>query len=121
MRINFNQKGSGKFGVLVATIIVILLIYAIVKYMPVKLNAYEFQDYMEKIARDPYYSNEKLVRSALLQKASEMRIPLQDSDIKVSISQAGCDIDVRYKVTIETPFMKKTLDFNPRVSEKRIY
>ena len=120
MRINFNQKGSGKFGVLIATIIVILLVYAIVKYVPVKLDSYEFQDLMEKIARDPSY-NEKEIRGALLQKASELKIHLQDKDIKVMLSQGGCDIEVHYAITIETPFMTKTLDFNPRVSEKRIF
>lgn len=120
MMMRSKELGAGKFGLFIFTIIIIILIYGVVKYLPIKLNSYEMQDYMEKIARNPSYSESELKKS-LLEKAKELNIPLTDSQITINLSQEKCDIEINYQVTIETPFMTKILPFNLKVSEKRIY
>ncbi len=114
-----NQLGAGKFGLFIFTIIIILVIYALVKYLPVKLNSYELLDTMERLARNAAY-NEEMIKKELISKARELNIPLSESQIKVRTYSERCDIEVDYQITIETPFMTKTLPFNLKVSEKRI-
>jgi hypothetical protein len=116
-----NQLGTSKIGLLIITIVIIVVAYAALKYIPVKLNAYEFQDFMERIARDPAYHDKESITNTLMNKARELDLPIKESQIKVSIGRGSVDIDVNYQVVIQTPFMEKTLIFNPKASEKRIY
>lgn len=120
MIMRHKELGAGKFGLFIFIVIIIILVYGVVKYLPIKLNSYEMQDYMEKTARNASFT-ESMIRKGLLEKAKELNIPLSDSQIKVNISQDRCDIEINYAITIETPFMTKTLPFNLKVSEKRIY
>jgi hypothetical protein len=114
------QEGAGKFGLFIFTIIIIIIAYAAIKYIPIKLNSYEMQDYMEKLARNAAYKDDEIKR-LLIAKAKELNIPLSDSQIRITSSPERCDIEVNYQVTLETPFMQKTFPFNLKVSEKRIY
>ncbi len=114
-----NEIGASKFGVFLLTVILIVVGYGAIKYIPIKLDSYEFQDYMERLARDPSYNEDEIIK-ALLQKAKDLNIPLTESQIKVDISGGRCEIIVDYEIIINTPIMQKKLEFHPRVSERRI-
>ena len=116
-----NHSGASKIGFLFVTIFVIVIAYAAIKYIPTRLNAYEFQDAMERIARDPAYYDKNGIISALVKKANELDLPIKENQIKVDMAKGRVEITVDYQVVIVTPFMEKTLEFHPKVSEKRIF
>lgn len=123
MKKHIRQKGTGKFGLFILTIIIIIVAYAAIKYVPIRINAYEFQDYMERIARDPAYpcfGDKTSTIQALLLKAKQLNLPITEPQIKINWNYGNCEISVDYEIIINTPIMQKKLEFHPSVSEKRI-
>lgn len=116
-----NQTGVSKIGIIILTILLFFIVYAALKYIPMKLNSVNFYDRMERIARDPAYREKDAIVFELMKKARELNLPITPNQIKVDMSRGNVEIQVDYQVVISTPFMEKTFEFHPRVSEKRIY
>ena len=116
-----NQTGTSKLGILIITILLIMVAYSALKYIPMKLDSADFFDRMERVARDPGFRDKDAMVNELIKKARELNLPINADQIKVEIGRGNVEISVDYQVVIQTPFKDFVFDYHPHVSEKRIY
>lgn len=116
-----NQTGVSKIGILIITILIIVIAFAALKYIPMQLHSYDFLDRMERLARDPAYHTKDSIQDELLKKARELDLPVTPNQIKIDMSRGNVDIQADYQVVISTPVRDFIFDFHPHVSEKRVY
>lgn len=99
-----GERGEGRFGTMVALLIVLVGIYLGVKCVPVMISVYAFRDYLEEEAR--YSSMRKSddeARARILRKAKELDLPVNAKAIDYSKTSSRIEIKVTYAVPIETP------------------
>lgn len=93
MRTN-GERGEGRVGLLIAVVLVAIAIFLGVKYIPVRVNAYEFRDFVEEECRfAAVRKSDDEVRKRILQKAEELDIPLDPK--KLSLERRAGEMVIR--------------------------
>ncbi len=102
-----RRRESGKidFGLIIFILLLAGLIYFLFQYVPPKVNAMQFKDEMNKFNTDPDYKlrrlSEEQVQDILLQKAKDLKLPIEKKDIKVSRIEQDFKIEVSFQVPID--------------------
>lgn len=73
-----RERGEGRLGVILALALLAVGIFLAVKIIPVRIAAYEFQDFIQGECRyAAVRKSDDVVKQRILQKAKELDIPLK--------------------------------------------
>lgn len=112
-----RERGEGRMGAVISLLILVCLIYLGFKYIPVMVNTYSFRDYMEEEARyAAIRKGDEEIRNRLYERARELTLPVEKSNIQVQRSRSEVTISVKYMVPIETPVFTHRWEFTERAS-----
>ena len=110
-----NQKGEGRIGLLVSLVLLAAGIFVGVKIIPVRINAYEFSDFIEQECRFAAVRNQDSeVVKRLLDKAVQLEIPLKKKDLTVQRSAGEMIITASYELPIDLKVTVYTYHFYQR-------
>lgn len=113
-----QRGGTGSFVFWIVVLVVI--IYLGVKFLPPYVSSNEFVDAMDYEAKEAGAGNrdDGKVRMALVIKAKELKLPVKDANIHVTRTPGKVTIEVQYAVLVDLPLGKSYLwRFSPRVSK----
>jgi len=101
-----EQRGESKLGCIVALVIFAAAILVAVKTVPVMINVGEFQSEITAQAERaglPRHTD-KYIRSRLLMKAEELRLPVLPEQIKIKRRKTDINIHVEYDLVLDYGF-----------------
>jgi len=104
-----------KWRVIAAVLILVVLAALASQLIPIYLNNMRLQQYVEETARDPGSTSipDVVLRAMVLNKASQMGLPVRMDNVRVVRSADALRIDVRYVVRVDLPFYTVDLHFYP--------
>ncbi len=106
MDLRRNQRGEGRLGFLVGLAIFGIGIFVAVKFIPVKVAAYEFKDFLEQECRmAAVREDNSKVAKRILDKAIELDIPLQSKNLTIQRTSREMIIKARYDQPIDFKVM----------------
>ena len=100
---NRRERGEGQFGCLVGIVILALVGLIAYRMIPVKIKAAELRDTIVDEAKSAGRHNDKRIRAAINNKAEQLELPVDDSDITISRKAQVIRIEVTYTVPVEFP------------------
>ena len=100
-----------------------LVLFCAIKIVPVYVENYELQDYMNQLAveatvHQPQERPEAL-QTDIYAKAESLGLPVERQDIKVSVGQTVL-IDVKYSVDVDLKLYTLPLHFTPSAKNSNI-
>jgi hypothetical protein len=97
-----GERGEGKVGLLIALVVVAIIIFLGVKFIPVRIAAYEFRDYIEQECRyAAVRKNDSAVHKRIMDKARELDIPLEKKRLKMQRTHNEMIITASYEKPID--------------------
>lgn len=97
-----RERGEGRVGLIVAVALVAAAIFAASKYLPVRIAAYEFKDYIEQECRNGAWRKDAdEVRQRILEKAQDMELPLEKKGLEVKKTRSEMIVRARYAYPID--------------------
>jgi hypothetical protein len=110
-----GERGEGRIGLLVALILLAVGIFLGVKIIPVRINAYEFGDFIQQECRFAAVRNQDAeVAKRILDKAIELEIPIKKKDLTLQRTANEMIITASY----EQPIDLKVTVYNYRFYQK---
>jgi len=101
-RTRSSERGEGRVGLLITLIVVAVAIFLGVKYVPVRIAAYEFRDILREEARyGAVRYDDTTVAKRILEKAKELEVPLKNKDLKVKRTNSQMIITASYEQPID--------------------
>ena len=102
MRTYNNQRGEGRIGLFFTLAAIAIIIFLAVQYVPAKINAYEFADFMEKECRfAATRRNDKAIEVRILEKAGELSLPLTRKNVVVRRTRSEIIISAKYEQPLD--------------------
>ncbi len=98
-------------------LLLIILLFAGTQYVPGYFNAIQFNDFVRQEVKFAASAKKtpEMIRDQALRKASELGIPLEKSDVKITRRGPSFTVDIRYHWPINLRVYKHDLQF--RVTE----
>jgi hypothetical protein len=97
-----NERGQGRIGLLISVALVGIAIFTGVKFIPVKVAAYQFKDVLTQECRmAAVRRNDAAVAQRILDKAEELDVPLQGKNLKVRRTRSEMIIRASYEQPID--------------------
>ena len=118
-----SQRGEGKLKAVIYTAIIVLLIYAGVKFIPPYISDYQLSDKMQEQVRYAVVNrySEEQIRDNIFKIVQDLEIPAKREDIKVAASNAIVKISLNYTVPVDLLFYHKDLTFSPSSENKALF
>ncbi len=96
-----SENGKGKIGLLIMILIFAAIVYVLVKVVPKRVNAYEYNDFIQQYTRDNIWGKKpEQVRHDLLQKARDLNLPVTAKQIKITRRGANAEVEVKFDLPI---------------------
>jgi len=96
-----STRGEGRLGLLVALILVGAVIYCAVKFVPVYIAAYDMRDLVRgESARATLKTDDQILKT-LLDKASELDLPVSRKNIQMNRSPSKFRIKVQFEIPVD--------------------
>lgn len=112
-----SESGKGRAGLFLAIALVVAGIFCAMKFIPVRIAAYEFQDFVEQECRHAAARRGDIeVKQRILDKAKELEIPLEAKRLRVKRTKKEMIISAAYEQPIDlklTTYVYK-VDFQRR-------
>jgi hypothetical protein len=97
-----SERGEGRVGLLITLIVVAVVIFLGAKFIPVRVRAYEFRDHLREEARyGAVRDNNEMVAKRIMEKASELEIPLKRQNLQVKRTASQMVITASYEQPID--------------------
>ena len=104
-----GERGEGRLGLLMAVAIVGIGAFLGVKIIPVRINAYEFRDFVEQQCRTAALTHDdKKIAKAIMQKAGDLELPLERKNLQLKRTTSEMII----KATFQMPIDLKVRTYN---------
>lgn len=103
MRRNRRERGEGNFGCLVGLIVMLIGIFVAYKMIPVKIKAAEVREVLQDEAKSAGTHSDDRIRAAILAKAKENNLPIEEENISIERSTNEIKVDLNYVVPIVFP------------------
>jgi len=118
-----SERGEGKLKAVIYTAIIVLVIYAGVKFVPPYISDYQLSDKMQEQARYAVVNRytEEQIRDNIFKVVQDLDIPAKREDIKVLASNAVVKISLSYTVPVDLFFYHKDLTFSPSSENKALF
>lgn len=112
-RTNRNQRGEGRTGLVITIAVIAVGVFCAVKFIPVKIAAYEFHDHLREEARYAAVRDDnKTVAKRIMDKAADMDIPLREKDLSIHRTASEIVIKAHYEQPIDFKFKTYVYKFN---------
>jgi len=104
-------KLKSLFGILV----MFAAFYLLWKIMPPYVQAYQFQEELQSLARNNEYSplDENAIRGEVKKKIVEIGVPVNPESVAIQKGGGDCTIGVNYTVHIDALLHPFDMDFHP--------
>jgi len=100
-----RERGDGKLSLFIFLALLAAGIFFLVKWIPPRVNAYEFRDEMGKWNTDPDYrmrrADSETIRNELLKRAEDLNLPIGRENLVVSASGEGTKIVATFDIPID--------------------
>jgi hypothetical protein len=120
MRRTDAGRGSGK--AIFSLLVVAFVVYASIKIVPVYLNNYELQTYIQD--QTPFWLIQRVpsdgIRARVLAKAQDLTLPISKEQVQVEAGASRVTVNIDYTVPIDLKVYTLTLHFTPH-SENRAF
>jgi hypothetical protein len=116
-----SQRGGATLKSLIWLVILIAMIYAGIKVVPVLVAEYQFQDFMQSTARFASVNRNTTagdISKSVLDEAQKQSIPLKAEDVHVTADSGLINISADYTVTVDLNVYQLTLNFHPSAGNK---
>jgi hypothetical protein len=110
---HMNERGEGRIGLIVALALLGAGIFLGVKIIPVRVNAYEFRDFIQeecRFAATRYNDGDILKR--IVDKAKSLDIPLERKNLTLERTTREMIITAKYQQTVDLKFTKYVFKFD---------
>jgi hypothetical protein len=113
-------KGYGK--AFFSLLVLFFIGYASVKVIPLYINNYELQDYLDE--QTPFWVTQRVsgdaVRDRILAKARELDLPISKDQVKVEANQAGVVVSIDYTIPVDLKVYTWNLHFTPHSQNRAL-
>lgn len=100
-----RERGDGKLSLFIFLALLAAAIFVLVKWIPPRVNAYEFRDEITKWNTDPDYrmrrTSAEEVEKELLKRASDLNLPIDKDNITVERDSDMYRITVVFDIPID--------------------
>ena len=108
-----RERGEGRLGFLVSLALLGTGIFLGVKVIPVRVNAYEFRDFIQEECRfAATRANDKEIWTRIYEKAQELRLPLEKKNLHMERTTHEMIISAKYEQTIDLKVTKYVYKFD---------
>jgi hypothetical protein len=97
-----------------SAVLLLLLVFA-VRLLPLYLHNYELQQFVEVTTRNAenQTASDDLLRTRVVEKATQLELPVTVDNVLIKHAAGGVRIDVRYAVRVDLPLYTVRLHFYP--------
>ncbi len=108
-----NQRGEGRVGFVITLAIALTAVYLGVKFVPVRVNAYEFREALREEAMyvSVHRDNDQALKR-IMEKAESLKIPLSADDVKIRRTESEVVITAHYQKPIDLKVTTYTYKFD---------
>jgi hypothetical protein len=119
----YSERGEGKLKAVIYTAVILMVIYAGVKFVPPYISDYQLSDKMQEQARYAVVNrySEEQIRDNIFKIVQDLEIPAKREDIKVLASNAVVKISLSYTVPVDMFFYHAELSFSPSSENKALF
>jgi hypothetical protein len=98
-----------------AVAVLALLVFVLASFAPYYFRNLQLQSFVSDTTRrvDAATASDDVLRTRVLDKAHQLRLPIKEDNVHISRSPAGVHIDVRYFVRVDLPGYTVDLHFYP--------
>jgi len=108
-----RERGEGRTGFLVSLALLGAGIFLGVKVIPVRVNAYEFRDFIQEECRfAATRASDKEIYTRIFEKAKELRLPLEKKNLHMQRTTREMIISAKYEQTIDLKVTKYVYKFD---------
>jgi len=113
MRDRTAQRGDGRIGFIISLALLGIGFFVGVKIIPVRVNAYEFRDFIQEECRFAATRNkDEEIFKRIVDKAQDLRLPVEKKNIHMERTTHEMIISAKYEQTIDLKFTKYVFKFN---------
>jgi hypothetical protein len=108
-----SERGEGRLGLLIALALLGSGIFVGVKIIPVRVNAYEFQDFIEEECRfAATRAHDEEIYKRIFDKAQDLHLPLKKKDLHMERTTHEMVISAKYEQTVDLKVTKYVFKFD---------
>jgi hypothetical protein len=113
MRVTTSERGEGRIGFLISLAVLGAAIFVGVKVIPVRVNAYEFRDFLQEECRfAATRSHDEEIYKRIFDKAKDLRLPLEKKNLHMERTTHEMVISATYEQQIDLKFTKYVFKFD---------
>ncbi len=109
------EAGAGRVGFMVTLTLFCIFVYMAIKFVPIYVNSYIFEDTLREEARFAAVSrnlSETQLVNRVVGKAVDLELPILKENVKVRRTHTRIEIHATYMVPVETVFFTYNWSFN---------
>ena len=107
------ERGDGRIGFLISLALLGAGIFVGVKVIPVRVNAYEFRDFIQEECRfAATREKDAEIFKRVFDKAQDLKLPITKKDIRLERTTHEMIISAKYEQTIDLKFTKYVYKFD---------
>jgi len=116
------ERGEGRLKTILVLAVIVLVIFAAIKIVPIYVNDYELSDSMQEQARFAVVNrySEEQIRDNVYKKVLELGIPAKKEDIKVVATNSLVRISLDYTVPLDLLAYHTDLHFSTNSENKSV-
>ena len=98
-----HERGEGRLKAVIVLVVIVILIFAAIKIVPIYVNDYELADKMQEQARFAVVNRytEEQIRDNIFKAVLDIGIPAKKEDIKVVATNSVVRISMDYTVPVD--------------------
>jgi hypothetical protein len=113
MNVRNGERGDGRIGFLISLAILGVGVFVFAKVIPVRVNAYEFRDFIQEECRFAATRNhDEEIYKRIFDKAKDLQLPLDKKNLHMERTSHEMIISARYEQVIDLKFTKYVYKFD---------
>lgn len=118
-----SERGEGKLKAIVILAIVVYVIFAAVKLVPIYVAEYQLSDKMQEQARFAVVNRytEEQIRDNIFKVVQDLEVPVKREAIVVSANNSIVKISMEYSVPVDLIFYHRDFHFSPSSENKALF
>ena len=115
MKGHASERGEGRIGLVIALAVLGVAIFTGMKIIPVRVNAYEFLDFIREQARfGSVERDNKVIYDRIVEKAKDLSLPLDKKNLRVERTQSELVITAKFDIPIDLKVTTYTYRFDAK-------
>ena len=101
MRGSRGARGEGRLGCIIWLIIVALVGYGLIKFVPVKMASARFEDFMAEEAGFASIRGVREIERNILTKAKDLQLPITKDNLIITKTREKIKVEAHYEIVID--------------------